>query len=58
VIHVPKNNNPKRLELEVSFVSTMWKFQDFSVTLILREINFGEFKSSKTAVFAIELKGL
>ena len=32
---------------------SMWKFQDFSVDQILREINFGESKSSKTAVFAI-----
>ena len=32
---------------------TVWKFQDFSVILILREINFGEFRSSQTAVFAI-----
>ena len=31
---------------------TVWKFQDFSVTQILREINFGQCKSSKTAVFA------
>ena len=31
---------------------TMWKFQDFSVTHILREINFGESRSYKTVVFA------
>ena len=31
----------------------MWKFQDFSVIQIFREINFGESRSSKTAVFAI-----
>ena len=31
----------------------MWKFQDFSVIQILREINFGESRSSKNAVFAI-----
>ena len=31
----------------------MWKFQDFSVTQISLEINFGEARSSKTAVFAI-----
>ena len=31
----------------------MWKFHDFSVRHILREINYGESKSSKTAVFAI-----
>ena len=31
----------------------MWKFQHFSITQILREVNFGECKSSKTAVFAI-----
>ena len=34
-------------------LSTVWKFQDFSVTQILREINYGESRSSKTAVFAI-----
>ena len=28
----------------------MWKFQDLSVIQILREINFGESKSSKIAV--------
>ena len=33
--------------------STVWKFQDFSVTYILREINFGDSRSFKTAVFAI-----
>ena len=33
--------------------STVWKFQDFSATLILREINFRESKSSKTAIFAL-----
>ena len=27
----------------IYFLSTMWKFQDFSVILILREINFGQF---------------
>ena len=27
-----------------------WKVQDFSVTLILREINIGECRSSKTAI--------
>ena len=29
----------------------MWKFYDFSVTQILREINFGEFRGSKSAIF-------
>ena len=34
--------------------STVCKFKDFSVTQILREINFGESESYKTAgVFAI-----
>ena len=32
---------------------TVWKFQDFSVTQILREINFGVSRISKVAVFAI-----
>ena len=31
----------------------MWKIQHLSVTQILREINFGEFASSKTAVYPI-----
>ena len=28
----------------------MWKFHDFSITQILREINFGDFKSAKSAI--------
>ena len=32
---------------------TVWKIQDFPVTQILREINFGDSRSAKTAVFAI-----
>ena len=32
---------------------TVWKFQDFHVIQILREINFGEFRSSKTAILLI-----
>ena len=31
----------------------MWKFQDFSVIHILREIKFGESRSPKIAIFAI-----
>ena len=31
----------------------MWKFQDFSSTQVLREINFGHFEAPKTAVFII-----
>jgi len=33
--------------------STVWKFQDFCITEILREINFEDSKSAKSAVFAI-----
>ena len=32
---------------------TLWKFHDFSVTQILREINFREFRICKTAVSVI-----
>ena len=39
----PKSPSRSRFEI------TVWKFQDFSVTQILREINFGECRSSKTA---------
>ena len=31
----------------------MWKFHNFSVTQILREINLGDSRSSKIAVLAI-----
>ena len=31
----------------------MWKFQDFSATQILREINFAHFRVSKTVIFAV-----
>ena len=30
----------------------MWKFQDFPITPFLREIDFEEFRRSKTAIFA------
>ena len=32
---------------------TVWKFQDFSVIQILREINFGHSRSCETAILAI-----
>ena len=32
---------------------TQWKFQDFSIIQILREINFGESRSSKIAISEI-----
>ena len=32
---------------------TVWKFWNFLIIQILREINFGEFRGSKIAVFAI-----
>ena len=35
------------------YVYTVWRFQDFSVTQIIREINFGESRNSKTAIVAI-----
>ena len=39
--------------LNTCWLYTVWKFQDFSVRQILREINFWESRSSKTAYFAI-----
>ena len=32
---------------------TVWKFQDFFATQILREINFGHFEAQKTAILTI-----
>ena len=31
-------------------VCTVWKFHDFSITQILREINFGDSTSAKSAI--------
>ena len=36
---------------------TVWKFHDFSITQILREINFGESRSAKSATLT-QLKAL
>ena len=36
-----------------SWEYTMWKFQDFSATQILREINFGHFEAPKNASLTI-----
>ena len=38
---------------KVNMSLTVWKFQDFSVIQILREINFEESRRSKLAVFNI-----
>ena len=57
---VKKSPSPPRTPTILSFkgkffskVNTVWNFQDFSITQILREINFGGFRSSKNAVLAI-----
>ena len=34
-----------------SYGCTVWKFHDFSIIQILREINFWESKSAKSAIF-------
>ena len=39
--------------LPTLLATAVWKFKGFSVIQILREINFKESRSSKTAVFAI-----
>ena len=38
---------------KVSYLCTEWKFHDFPIIQILCEIDAGETRSSKTAVFAI-----
>ena len=35
------------------YANTVWKFEDFSIIQILREINFVDSRSAKTAGFAI-----
>jgi len=42
---------PHDTENIITDFSTVWKFQDVSVIQILREINFRESRSSKTAIF-------
>ena len=42
-----------RLTNEVPFPYTVWKFENSAITQILCEINFGDSRSAKTAVFAI-----
>ena len=37
-------NNPKR------YIFTVWKFHDFSITQILREINFSDCSSAKSTI--------
>ena len=43
----------KLYQIQNSLPTKVWKFQDFSITQILREINLGGSRSSKTAVLAI-----
>ena len=38
---------------EMNLTNTVWKFHDFSIALNFREINFGDSRSAKTAIFAI-----
>ena len=33
-----------------AFENTVWKFHEFSITQILREINFGDSRSTKFAI--------
>ena len=48
-ISCPKVHNSKLQEWNL----TVWKFQDFSITQIIREINFRNSGSWKTAIFAL-----
>ena len=40
-------------KIRVTETQTVWKFQDFAITHILREINLWDSRSAKTAIFAI-----
>ena len=41
-----------KYQLKVGNTVTVWKFRDFCISEILREINFVDSSSAKTAVFA------
>ena len=51
-LEVCKPEIESKLKIDFSSV-TVGKFHDFSVTQILREINFGKSRSSKPSVFSI-----
>ena len=47
-----KKKNPMKMSMptsEIHLTFTMWKFKNFSVTLILREISFWQIQGWKTA---------
>ena len=50
-LHLHTSKYRKLATFDWYHLCTVWKFQDFSIIQILCEINFGVFKSSKTAVF-------
>ena len=37
-------------QLKIQHKCTVWKFHDFSITQILREITFEDFRSAKSAI--------
>ena len=43
----------KILILDTGCSSTVWKFDNFAITQILREIKIGGSRSAKSAIFAI-----
>ena len=47
----------KLIYLLLPYLLTVWKFHEFSVTWILREIKFGNSKSAKSAILT-HLEGL
>ena len=48
-----KSCNFHTVDPKLSFNNTVWKFQDYTITQKLREINFVDSGSAKTAIFAI-----
>ena len=47
----PRRGLPTKNGLKKVNKITVWKFNDFSITQILREINFGASRSAKSAIF-------
>ena len=42
-----------KFEIFQELVTTVWKFHDFSITHILREINFWDPRSAKSAILTL-----
>ena len=53
ILRYSRNQEKDQALEQPSWLGTVWKFQNSDATEILREIKFGNFRDSKTAILAI-----